>query len=91
MPHSLLSLLVYSIIAIRYYAAPKDEDPSNLGIWQDHFIRFILAAVILSCVPWLISDMSGFSEQWPKVLHYVVVGSVLLIGTFVSLLIRRKK
>lgn len=91
MPRSLLSLLVYSVIAIRYYAAPKDEDPSNSDIWQDHFITFILAAVILSCVPWLISDMSGFNERWPEVLHYVVVGSVLLIGLFVYRFVCRKK
>lgn len=91
MPRSFLSLVLYSIIAIRFYATPQDENPSNEDIWAHRLIGILITVIILSCVPWFISEISGSSAAWPEMLHDVAVGSVLLIGTFVCLLIRHKK
>lgn len=92
MPQPLLALILYSIVAIRFYTKVQDMNSNEEDYWQDQFINFIFATVICSCIPWLISDMSESSERWPEILHYVVVVFDLLIGgLFAFFLCRRKK
>ena len=91
MPSSFICILLYSVIAIQFYATPQGEDPSKEDVWAHRIIGIVLAVIMLSCIPWFISDISGSNERWPEILHDVVVGSVLLVGLFAYLLYRRKK
>lgn len=91
MPGSFLALVLYSIIAIRFYATPQDENPSEEDIWAHRLIGILITVIILSCVPWFISDLSESNAAWPRILHSVVVLSILLIGWLVHFLSHRKK
>lgn len=91
MSRSFLSLLLYSIIAIRFYATPQDENPSKEDIWAHRLIGILITVIILSCIPWFVSEISENSAIWPEILHDVVVGSILLMGLLVYLLSRHKK
>ncbi len=88
MPRSLAALLLYAVIAIKFYATPKEENQSREAIWENRLIASMLAAVILSCVPWFISDITESRARWPELLHDAVLFSALLSG---YLLVRRKK